>query len=475
MPESTWNYTDYAACTQVPYRKINMKNLLTLIVYTFVLLSGAAFAAEKPNIVLILGDDQAWGDYGFMGHAVVDTPNLDKLAARSLVFERGYVASPLCRPSLASMITGLYPSQHGITGNDVEGRSDRAALDKPLREQFHRHPSFIRLLKDNGYLTHQSGKWWEGSFEDGGFTHGMTHGDPERGGRHGDVGLKIGREDMKPVTDFIDLAVKNEKPFFLWYAPYLPHTPHNPPKRLHEKYATDGRAEDVAKYYAMCERFDETCGQLLGHLDQRGLTENTLVLFLCDNGWAASSTNSKDPHQKTWADFALRSKGSPYENGIRTPILVSWPERLKPLRSKELAHSIDLFPTVVAAAGLDSPDNLPGINLMDASARQQRKRVFGFTHSVHNMTVGNPDDTLQYLWCVDDEWKLIERFQGKDTTKYKAIHAWDTAPARLYKIALDPYELSDIAEQNPEVVARLKHEIKTWRLGLTVNLGPAFE
>ncbi len=201
--------------------------------------------------------------------------------------------------------------------------------------------------------------------------------------------------------------------------PLLPHTPHNPPKRLLEKYATDGRASDVAKYYAMCEWFDETCGQLLDYLNQKGLTENTLVLFLCDTGWAASSTNAKDPHQKSWGDFALRSKGSPFENGIRTPILVSWPERLSPLHCKEFAQSIDLFPTIMAAADLKVPANLPASILWTLAQWQQRKRVFGFTHSVHNMTVGNPEDTLQYLWCVDDQWKLIERFQGSDTTKYK--------------------------------------------------------
>ncbi len=446
-----------------------MKHLLTLAVTTFILISGAAFAAERPNILLILGDDQAWGDYGFMGHPVIKTPNLSKLAARSLVFERGYVSSPVCRPSLATMITGLYPSQHGITGNDVVGGKERAALDRPLRERFHRHPSFIRLLTNNGYLTHQSGKWWEGTFKDGGFTHGMTHGDPDRGGRHGDAGLKIGREGLKPVTEFIDLAVQKEKPFFLWYAPLLPHTPHNPPKRLLEKYATDERADDVAKYYAMCHWFDETCGQLLDYLDQKGLTENTMVLFVCDNGWAASSTNAKDPDQKSWGDYALRSKGSPFENGIRTPILVSWPARLSPLRSKDLAHSIDLFPTIAAAANISVPADLPGINLMDASARQQRKRVFGFTHSIQNMTVGDSDDTLQYLWCVDDQWKLIERFQGKDTTKYKAVHAWDTAPVRLYNIDRDPNELTDVAAHNPEAVTLLKDEIKKWRLGLKAN------
>ena len=439
-----------------------MKTFLTLLTLLSLLTSGVA-DSKRPNIVFILGDDQAWSDYGFMGHPDIRTPNLDRLAKRSLVFGRGYVASPLCRPSLASMVTGRFPFQHGVTGNDVDGRNDRAALDVPLRKQFHRHPSFIRLLTSNGYLAHQSGKWWEGSFADGGFTHGMTHGDPKRRGRHGDVGLKIGREDMEPVTEFIDYAVSKKKPFFVWYAPFLPHTPHNPPQRLLKNYTKPGRAADVAKYYAMCEWFDETCGQLLDHLERKGIADNTLVLLICDNGWAARSTNAQDPNQKTWGGFALRSKGSPYENGIRTPILVSWPDRLKPLRSDDLAHAIDLFPTIAAAAGLETPADLPGVNLMDADARTARKRVFGVTHAIHNMTLGDPDDTLQYLWCVENDWKLIQRFHGKDTTQYKRVHAWDTAGVRLYDLKSDPQEKNDLAKKHPQIVQRLKKVIADWR------------
>ena len=202
-------------------------------------------AADKPNVVIILSDDQAWTDYGFMGHEQIKTPHLDKLAEQSVVFERGYVAAPLCRPSLASMVTGRYPFDHGITGNDVDGNKNRAALDLPLSQAFNKLPSFIRGLTDDGYLTHQSGKWWDGSFKDGGFTHGMTHGDPKRGGRHGDAGLVIGREGLKPISDFLDLAVTEKKPFLLWYAPFLPHTPHNPPRRLLDKYSAPGRPADV--------------------------------------------------------------------------------------------------------------------------------------------------------------------------------------------------------------------------------------
>ena len=443
-----------------------MKQQTIAPVLLLVLWCSSVPAGQKPNIVLILSDDQAWTDYGFMGHPDIQTPRLDELARRSLVFERGYVAAPLCRPSLATLVSGLYPTQHGIVGNDVNGRGDRAALDVPLRKAFHQHPSIIRMLAANGYLTHQSGKWWEGSAKDGGFTHGMTHGDPKRRGRHGDAGLVIGRQGLQPVTDFVDHAVAEEKPFFLWYAPFLPHTPHNPPQRLLKKYVADGRAADVARYYAMCEWFDETCGQLLDHLERSGLTDNTLVFYICDNGWAAPSTNAADPNQKLWKAFALRSKCSPYENGIRTPVMLSWPGVVQPGKADEFAHAIDFFPTVAAAAGVDVPDHLPGLDLVNPDARRQRERVFGVTHATHNMTLSDPDDTLQYLWCVDDQWKLIVRYHGKDTTQYHVLHVWDKSAARLYRIQDDPREEHNVAAQHPDVVARLKAEIEAWHASL---------
>jgi arylsulfatase A-like enzyme len=248
----------------------------------------------------------------------------------------------------------------------------------------------------------------------------------------------------------------------VWYAPFLPHTPHNPPQRLLEKYTMPGRAEDVAKYYAMCEWFDETCGQLLGYLDEKNLTENTMVIYICDNGWAAASTNASDSNQKIWKGFALRSKGSPYESGIRTPIMVSWPGHMKPGHLPDLAHAIDIFPTIAAAAGLKAPENLQGINLLNAEARANRKAVFGVTNSIHNMTRGNPDDTLQYLWCIDGDWKLLLRYHGKDTTRYKKVHTWDTTPVRLYNLKDDPHEKNDLAGANPDVVERLRKKIEAW-------------
>ncbi|MEY3394709.1 MAG: Arylsulfatase precursor [Verrucomicrobiota bacterium] len=432
---------------------------LRIIAFCLLFLSASTFGRERPNIVLILSDDQAWTDYGFMGHAEIRTRHLDKLAERSLVFERGYTASPLCRPSLASLLTGKFPHQHGITGNDVDGTNNRESLDIPLRIAFHKHPSFVRLLTSHGYLTHQSGKWWEGSHGDGGFTHGMM----PQPARHGSAkSLAIGRDGMAPVTDFIDHAVAEKKPFFIWYAPFLPHTPHNPPQRLLEKYQTPGQAEDVTKYHAMCEWFDETCGILLDHLEKRSLMEHTVIMYICDNGWAAASTNRKDPAQIDWSQYALRSKGSPYENGIRTPVLISWHGKITPKRDPAFAHAIDFFPTIASLAGFKAPDGLTGINLLDEKAVKSRDAVFGVTHSIHNMSPGNPESTLQYLWGVENEWKIIIRHDGVDTTAYRNVHLWDKARVRLYRIKDDPQEAHDVSAKHPEVAARMKQRVADW-------------
>jgi len=440
-------------------RKRRAIGLFALALIGFV---GTVRADSQPNIVLIISDDQGWTDYGFMGHPEIRTPHLDRLASESRLFDPGYVASPLCRPSLASIATGLFPFDHGATGNDVFGYDDRAARDVAVQESFHSHPSVIKALVANGYLAHQSGKWWEGSWKDGGFTHGMTHGDPDRKGRHGDEGLAIGREGLEPITDFIDEAIQRETPFFLWYAPFLPHTPHNPPERLWKKYQIPGRQDDVSKYYAMCEWFDETCGELISYLDEKGVRENTLILYIADNGWRARSENQDDPNQSAWERYALRSKGSPYEYGIRTPIMISWPDQIQPERHTGFAHANDFFPTIAAAAGIEAPSNLEGINLMDSSAARNRDIICGVTHSIQDITVGNPDRNLQYLWCISGNWKLILRYPGIDTTQFTAIHEWDQSPARLYNLREDPHEYRDLARSRPDILENLLNRIHSW-------------
>lgn len=410
-----------------------------------------------------------------MGHPTIRTPHIDALAEQSLVFTRGYVPASLCRPSLATIATGLYPHQHQITGNDpappdgyANGRwsrsPERFAANEPYVARMAELPTIARILGEAGYLSHQSGKWWESDFRTGGFTHGMTHGERERGGRHGDDGLKIGRQGMGPIFEFIDHAVNENRPFFLWYAPILPHTPHNPPDRILANYANGDRPIELAKYYAMVEWFDETCGALLDYLKQAGVAENTLVLFVADNGWIQATPDTELPAGWPRGGYAPRSKRSPHEGGIRTPILVRWPGKAKPVRDdRTLASSIDLMPTILQAARVDPPENVPGISLFDRQALQARNAIFGEIHA-HDMPgpIDEPLNGLFYRWVIEGDWKLIapnpalppESFINRVTDKHRGVE--------LYHLAGDPHETENLAKKHPEKVRHLMQLLNGW-------------
>jgi arylsulfatase A-like enzyme len=420
-----------------------------------------AQASQRPNIVLIISDDQSWTDYGFMGHETIQTPHLDKLGTQGAMFRRGYVPTALCRPSLMTLACGYYAHQNRTTGNDPAAteanRRHAAAAGKTDRELLISHVDRVatlpKILGKLGYLSHQSGKWWEGSYQRGGFTHGMTRGYPEHKGRHGDDGLKIGREGMAPVFDFIDMALDQEKPFFLWYAPFLPHTPHNPPERIVKKYRKEGRTEPVAKYYAMCEWFDETCGQLLGRLDEKGLSDNTLVVYVTDNGWIQlPRANGYAPH----------SKRSPYEGGIRTPIMFRWPGVIAPTERPELCSSIDIVPTILGAAGAEVPADLLGLNLLPALRDDKiidRDTIFGeaFAHDIAD--IETPEASLVFRWVIEGDWKLLLTYDGRlGRMKYPPT---DAAP-QLFNLKADPDEKTNLADRKPQRVKRLSEKIENW-------------
>ena len=171
-------------------------------------------ASEKPNVVFILSDDQSWGDYGFMGHPNLKTPNLDQFGGEGLVYERGYTTAAICRPSLASIVTGLYPHQTGVRGNrpfmgeGVDHRQLRRnkklwplaqEQSKVMTATLTHAPSMVRQLRDSGYATLQTGKWWEGDPHDHGFDEGCGH--------------QIGRKTMEPIYNFVDKAQKNRQLF----------------------------------------------------------------------------------------------------------------------------------------------------------------------------------------------------------------------------------------------------------------------
>ncbi len=412
-----------------------------------------------PNVLLIISDDQAWTDYGFMGHEQIETPHLDALAQHSLTFTRSYVAAPLCSPSLATMMTGLYPHQHGITGNDPtfefegkryskEWRMERKRWFDQLKHRFYEHRLLTEYVEQLNYLSLQTGKWWLGSWQEAHFTHGMTHGDPERGGRHGDDGLTIGREGLAPIYDFIAEAQTEARPFFIWYAPFLPHAPHNPPDSLAQKYLQKAPTPAIANYWAMCEWFDQTCGALIDHLEEQGLSDHTLVIYVCDNGWI------QQPDQPN--RYASRSKRTPYEGGIRTPMMFQWPGKITPrIDTTTLVSSIDIVPSVLAACGIETEEVLPGVNVLDEELLANREAVFAeaFLHDIPS--VDTPTLGLTHRIGIDYPWKLI----------WPEERNVPDGEMELYHIGQDPLEQDNMAKEEGEKVEELKEKVEKWWSG----------
>jgi arylsulfatase A-like enzyme len=403
-----------------------------------------ACAAEpaKPNVILIISDDQGFADYGFMGHERIKTPNIDKMAAEGLLYTRGYVM-PVCSPSLASLLTGKLPHAHGITGNDLSGGRSKPGHRELLKQQLLGNSLTLpKAVTEAGYLTFQTGKIWNVTYKEVGFTHGMT----DTAGRHGDAGLDIGRKGMKPIYDFIETAQAEKKPFFIWHAPFLPHTPHNPPAEIFSKYKGKGPTPAAEKYYAMVEWLDNTCGELDDYLEKNGLKENTVILYLADNGWDAEYAHSHD-----------RAKLSPYELGIRTPIFVRWPGKVKPQRDDEtLASIIDFAPTILDITGAKGPDDLPGLKLMDRDAMKARKSVFveAYTHDIADLE--DPSKSLVASAVIDGWWKLIVPGPVKPDRTFGGVPETTV----LYDLKSDPLEKKDVSKDHPEEVARLQALLK---------------
>ena len=415
----------------------------------------SAAASPRPNVLLIISDDHGWSDYGFMGHAEIRTPALDRLARESVVFERGYSPVPLCRPALASIVTGLYPHQHGVTGNDpdlpdktVNPQTQRTnprfqPYYEKLVARFASHPNFIRDLTARGYVALQTGKWWEGDpVKTAGFTHAMTRGEG-KGGRHGDAGLAIGREGLAPIYDFI--RGNRGKPFVVWYAPMLPHAPHNPPPALLERFQKPGVPPAVAAYRACVAWFDQTCGDLLDFLERENLRTNTLIFYTADNGWVQDPDKPNRP--------APRSKLTPYEGGVRTPLMISWLGQLKPRRDRDhLASNVDIWPTLAALLQIEAPDGLPGINLTDVRAVRRRQHIFG-EHYPHNvLDVEAPTRGLEHRFVLSGRWKLI----------LPASATAGAASAELFDLKKDPWELRNLAAREPKRVQELIRVLDHW-------------
>jgi len=420
---------------------------------------GSVTSAAQPNVVMILADDQSYRDFGFMGNDVVHTPNLDELARTSARYPNGYVPMSVCRPSLATLLTGLYPHQHGIHFNHPP--PGLAAMRKLTGEQYQqtrattdvmitRIPTLPRILKRHGYACLQTGKHWEGNYKTAGFSEGMTLAQPstrlspimgtrkQAGGDwvahgNGDVGLTIGRETMRPIEDFV-ARHQGKRPFMIWYAPFLPHTPFDAPQRFHDLYSDKRVPAHLRPYYAEIARFDETVGDLLEILRKHDAIENTLIVFASDNGF--QPVVGKPERQNE------RSKLSPYEDGIRTPILLRWPEKTKPAEHRQLVGTVDLLPTILSAVGLadEITDDMKGMNLLPSACGDQElpdRPAFGAIFPNDAITLDSPAQHVRGRWIRYGNYKLIHPGTGKSQLT-----------DALYNLQSDPEETKNLIDDD---------------------------
>lgn len=447
------------------------------------LLSPLLRATERPpNIVYLIADDHSWTDYGFMGNERVHTPNLDKLARQSAQFPNGYLNCSVCRPSLVTLLTGLYQHQHGIHFNHGppgnSGYNKMTSVDEYV-EVRSREFELIRKVKtlpgilssQSGYRCLQTGKFWEGHWRNGGFTEGMTtftapspsqtfggirklaSGDPVAHG-NGDHGLQIGRETMQPITDFIVDCEKEKTPWLVWYAPYLPHQPHDAPEKF-VKIVSEipGVQPHEIPYFASIAQFDETVGTLIDFVETESDPGNTLFVFVADNGWSPSTK----PEKKHPGEFVhtKNSKRAPFDEGIRSPILIRWDGKVTPAIHSELVSSVDIVPTLITAAGAEVPANLPGKNLL--SPLQKNRTVFGAIYPGDATTLDDPAGDVAYLWARQGKYKLIKPAREKPWQNFLKKPA-------LFDVEDDPKETRNLIDQQEfkSVAEELSLAIDLW-------------
>ncbi|HSI78314.1 MAG TPA: sulfatase-like hydrolase/transferase [Lunatimonas sp.] len=440
-------------------------------------ISNGQTISKRPNIILIMADDLGWGDVGFNGNLYLKTPELDKMAQNGIKLNRFYAASAVCSPTRGSCITGRHPERYGIS---------HANTGHMKKEEI----TIAEALKSQGYTTGHFGKWHLGTLT-------VKEKDANRGGPQGaahysppwengfdvsfsteskvptwdpmvtphpsaeDIGNRIPGEhygtyywtgEDEKVTDnlsgddsriimdrvipFIDQATSSKQPFLsvIWF-----HTPHLPvvagPTYLN-MYADF--SEDKQHYYGSITAMDEQIGRLRDFLREKGVAENTIILFCSDNGPEGPAQINRT--QGSAGPFRGR-KRSLHEGGIRVPALIEWPAKIKAGQKTNLpASTSDFFPTLLGILGYENKEQvhpLDGINIYPLIQNETEKRETPIAFKFQKQQA-----------LMDNQYKLYSSDNGENFA--------------LFDLFNDPGETTDIAVAHPQTTSRLSNELRDW-------------
>ncbi|MEM1441045.1 MAG: sulfatase-like hydrolase/transferase [Verrucomicrobiota bacterium] len=452
-------------------------------------------AEEKPHVILVMADDQGWGDMAYNGHPTLKTPNFDEAAAAGIRFDRFYAAAPVCSPTRASVLTGRNPNRLGVY-----------QWGYPIRTQ---EVTLAEVLKENGYTTGHFGKWHLGSVRNASESRPGAHGFDrwvsapnfyENGATLSDEGKAVTYEGVESsfiavdsALDWMKGALKEEKPIFavIWFG--SPHGPHIAAEEDAALYADQEKADQ--QFLGEVTGMDRAYGKLRDELESLGIRDNTILWYCSDNG-ALPKVGSTGGFRG--------NKGKVYEGGLLVPGILEWPAHFaehKVISAR--ANTFDIFPTILDAVGIELPEGpaLDGESLlpMIAGEKTERERPMGFWHTsmggirtpseewmqelkaaqaegkdlppdeavVAAMALPAPpkkfEDLSGHLGWIDGNWKLhqiINKKSGKVTFE-------------LYDLKADPYEENNLVASDPERVEAMKSALAEWADSVLASLNGA--
>lgn len=431
-----------------------------VMLYSFLSVSAIGIVAQnKPNVVIFLTDDQGYSDMNRYGSTDIETPNMDKICDEGVRFTHFYANSSISSPTRAALLTGRYPQRAGMgaLASSHEGTSGMPTTELTIAE----------VLKQAGYKTGIVGKWHLGytpetmpngqgfdySFGNmGGCIDNYSHYFHWSGASRHDLWCN-GKEVWYEGKNYSDLMVdkatqfirdNKKQPFFLYFSSNYPHYPLQGDAKWREYYQQKKVTHPRDKYAAMVSTADEKIGLVIRQLEKSGVRDNTIVIFMSDNGY---STEDRTFGGGGSAANLRGAKFSCYEGGIRVPAMISYPKELpKQVVCNQIATGVDWFPTILELCNV----SLPHVKLDGVSLVKQINSNVDAGHKIICWHVGE--------WCAvrKGNYKLV--FNKKQPNS-----------AELYDFNKDETEKNNIAVSNPDVVEELKHDFAAWQKDVSTN------